>query len=223
MKKVVTAFVCCALLASSSANAGFFRKMVKRAVVGGAVAVTVKTVHSKMQKNNQEPTIGASLPAASKIPAMVVGVSDGDTVIVQSDYGRSTIRLRAIDAPETTCHDITANDLNYCQERYQRFGKDAKAALASLVMRRSVVVVTGKQSESHGRAVGNILLNGRDVNLEMVRQGLAWHEPKLTPDETLKEKVLYSAAMLKARKQKIGLWSDSNPVRPATFRKEVRS
>lgn len=219
MKNILVLLLTVSSMVCTDAHAGLFRKLVKGAAIAGAGVVAMKVVSARQQSSTTGVVGDSGLPSKSRVDAYVVGVSDGDTVIVETKYGKHTIRLRGIDAPETTCHDITARDLAYCVERYQRYGKEAKAALADMVMGQHVTVVTGIQEQSHGRTVGNIYLGKRDINLEMVKRGLAWHEPKLTPDETMKEKVLYSLAMDNAVRKNIGLWDEDKPTRPADFRK----
>lgn len=220
MKKTIIVLVTALSMASGTTQAGLLKKIVKGAVVVGAGAVAAKAIHAKVQENNQAGNLKDGLPLMSRIEGTVIGVSDGDTVVVNTMHGRHTVRLRGIDAPETTCHDITGRDLDYCNEGRQPYGKEAKAYLLSMVMGQTVTLVTGKQGASHGRTVANIFLGTHDINLEMVRQGLAWHESRLTPDETMKQKVAYALAMHNARKQSIGLWSENNPVRPSDYRRK---
>ena len=68
------------------------------------------------------------------------------------------IRLDAIDAPELG----------------QPFGQASKKSLSEKVFGKDVVVIP-KTKDKYGRTVGHILIDGRDVNLEMLEEGMAWH------------------------------------------------
>uniref|UniRef100_UPI0018EBCD01 thermonuclease family protein n=1 Tax=Pedobacter sp. ASV28 TaxID=2795123 RepID=UPI0018EBCD01 len=51
------------------------------------------------------------------------------------------------------------------------------------------------------------------VNQEMVKQGMAWHFKRYSTNET------YARLELIARKNKVGLWQDKNPIAPWLWRK----
>jgi endonuclease YncB( thermonuclease family) len=54
---------------------------------------------------------------------------------------------------------------------------------------------------------------GKDVSAEILKAGMAWHYKKYDDSEN------YSNLENKARKKRIGLWSDAAPVEPWNFRK----
>ena len=54
-----------------------------------------------------------------------------------------------------------------------------------------------------------------DIGLELIKMGLAWHDPRYAPKA--KE---YAEAEAEARKEKRGLWSDDKPVAPWDWRKQ---
>jgi endonuclease YncB( thermonuclease family) len=43
------------------------------------------------------------------------------------------------------------------------------------MVRRQIVTVEWYKKDRYGRLVGSVYLKGRDVGLEQVRAGLAWH------------------------------------------------
>jgi endonuclease YncB( thermonuclease family) len=103
--------------------------------------------------------LACDLASAGTLTGVVVGVADGDTLtVLDSQRNQHKIRLAGIDAPE----------------KRQDFGLRSKQSLSDLVYRREVTVETNK-TDRYGREVGKVLLNGRDVNLEQIRRGLAWH------------------------------------------------
>ena len=129
----------------------------------------------------------------------VVGVKDGDTVVLLTAAKEEiTVRLSEIDAPE----------------RKQAFGTVSRTFLSDLIFGKEVKLEKlGK--DRYGRTLGFIYLrNGTNVNVEMVKNGMAWQYEKYSKSAVLK-KVQASAKSMKA-----GLWRDSYPVAPWEFRRK---
>ena len=131
----------------------------------------------------------------------VVGVSDGDTIRVLS-ANRQLIKCRmyGIDAPESS----------------QDYGQRSKAALSDGIYQRMVSVEILDQDQ-YGRSVCRIFLNGVDVNKLQLQRGMAWHYKRYSQDAA------YSQAESAARQQRLGLWSDSNPTPPWSFRRNGKA
>lgn len=55
--------------------------------------------------------------------------------------------------------------------------------ISALVFGKTVTVDYHK-TDRYGRTVGTVLVNGRDVNLEQVRAGLAWHYKQYQDEQT---------------------------------------
>jgi len=92
-----------------------------------------------------------------RLDGRVVGVGDGDSLTLLVDRERIRIRLAQIDAPELG----------------QPYGKRAKAALSALAFgKRARVEVV--DIDRYGRTVGEVFVDGIDLNREMVREGHAW-------------------------------------------------
>src|SRR5262245_13956382 len=86
------------------------------------------------------------------ITGKVVGVSDGDAItVLDADKRQHKVRLIGIDAPEAN----------------QDFGSRAKQSLSDLVFGR-VVTVTSEAKDMYGRVLGDVTLDGRNINLEQV-------------------------------------------------------
>ncbi len=95
---------------------------------------------------------------ADTLTGKVVKITDDDTVhILLANHDKEKIRLAGIDAPE----------------RKQPHGNKAKQYLASILGNKCVTVEYDKR-DRYGRIVGKIGYEGLDVNLAMVREGLAW-------------------------------------------------
>jgi len=139
---------------------------------------------------------------AETFTGKVIHVADGDTItILDSSNQHLKVRLSGIDAPE----------------KAQDYGQRSKEHLNGLVQGQQVIVETSKK-DRYGRHVGQVLLNGLDVNLEQLRAGLAWYyrqyERELTPE--LRDS--YTAAEAKAKQEKSGLWRDHQPQPPWQWR-----
>lgn len=146
--------------------------------------------------------VGVKAAVAAKVEVVVVGVTDGDTLVVlDSGQVQHKVRLAGIDAPE----------------KRQAFGARARQALAAAVFRRTVVLDWHKR-DRYGRLVAKVLLADRDVGLELVATGLAWHYKSYEREQVPADRARYAAAELEARRKSAGLWSDPNPVPPWDFR-----
>lgn len=139
---------------------------------------------------------------ALELQGRIIGVLDGDTVDLLTQ-GKELVRVRlsGIDAPE----------------KRQAFGNAAKKALSDLAFDRQVRVDGGKR-DRYGRFIGKILLNGTDVNLQMVNRGYAWHYVKYEKEQMLEDRLIYRAAEALAKSRRLGLWDDKDPVAPWEFR-----
>ncbi len=126
--------------------------------------------------------------AGSCLNAVVVGITDGDTVtLLVEKAGRPSqerLRLTEIDTPE----------------RAQPWGTRSRQALAEKVFRRQVRVLP-EGRDHYERLLGKIYLNGRDINREMVRDGHAWVYRRYLSDKSLLDDERY------AREAGAGLWS----------------
>jgi endonuclease YncB( thermonuclease family) len=94
----------------------------------------------------------------------VTRVYDGDTILVLRDH--TVIRkvgLAGVDAPEPS------------QKKYQPgqpYNQQAKKYLASLVLNRTVSIIS-YDLDVHNRVLGVIYWEGININLEMIKSGLA--------------------------------------------------
>ena len=135
----------------------------------------------------------------NKLDGKVVRISDGDTVTIETDNGtRVKIRLNGIDAPESG----------------QEFGQESRAKIAELIDGEDVSVKTHSH-DRYNRVLGEIFLDGRNINLTMVQEGCAWHYVKYAPND--KE---LAKAQQQAKEAKKGLWANPNAVPPWEYRKK---
>lgn len=126
----------------------------------------------------------------------VVGVADGDTLVVLDGSTQVRVRLHGID----------------CPERGQAFGAAAKRLAASLAFGKTVTL-RARGKDRYGRLLAEVILpDGRRLDRELVAAGMAWHDARYSDDETLVK------AERGARKARLGIWSEPDPVAPWRFR-----
>jgi micrococcal nuclease len=140
--------------------------------------------------------LAASFPAWADFTGKVVRVADGDSVTILRDREQIEVRLVDIDAPE----------------KAQPFGNRSRRSLDALVKGREVRVVE-RGKDSYQRTLGRVYRGEMDVNVEQVRQGMAWVYRQYAEDTTL-----YSIEA-EARERKRGLWRDPAPVPPWEWRR----
>ena len=139
---------------------------------------------------------------AVELRGKVVGVSDGDTVtVLDAERQQHKVRLAGIDAPE----------------KAQAFGQASKTSLSDQIFGREVVVTWDKR-DRYGRIIGKISVDFRDVCLEQVRRGMAWHYKQYLLDQAPDDRRTYSEAEVAARAAGVGLWHDVAPVAPWEWR-----
>jgi micrococcal nuclease len=94
----------------------------------------------------------------------VYRVVDGDTFVVKHGSVKLKIRMVGIDAPEASASKHRAG---------QPFSRQSTQHLSSLILNKTVDVKS-YGSDRNGRTLGEVfLLNGKNINLEMVKVGLA--------------------------------------------------
>ena len=130
----------------------------------------------------------------------VVGVLDGDSLLVLRDGRQVTVRLHGVDAPEGG----------------QAYGNVARRALSNLAFGKSVDVQV-RDVDRYDRLVSRVTVDGTDVGLEMVRGGFAWHYARYLKDRG------YAAAQQEARAERRGLWQDRDPVAPWDWRADPKN
>ena len=136
----------------------------------------------------------------------VVRIADGDTITVLDGINaQHRIRLQGIDAPES----------------HQAFGTQSKKNLSNMIFDRQVTVEYEK-TDQYGRIVGKILLDGKDINLEQIKAGMAWHYKEYQREQSPTDRELYARAEDEARHARRGLWADADPAEPSAFRKEEK-
>ena len=129
----------------------------------------------------------------------IVSIADGDTFTLLVNKEQTKIRLHGID----------------CPEKSQDFGNKAKEFLSDLVFGKVVKVET-KDIDRYGRTIGLVTIDGKNVNEELLKAGLAWHY------KYYDKNLAWAQLENEAKKAKKGLWTQPNPTPPWEFRKQNR-
>jgi micrococcal nuclease len=143
---------------------------------------------------------GALLSQRQEYTGKVVAVADGDTFTLLRGREQVRVRLEGID----------------CPEKGQPFGNNARTALSDMVFGKEVRIAQ-TDVDRYGRVIARVFLSdGRNVNQELLRRGLAWHYTRYSKDEE------YARLEAAARKNRAGLWADTRPIAPWDWRKGQR-
>ncbi len=139
---------------------------------------------------------------AGEFQGRVVGITDGDTLtLLVGGRQQVKIRLAEIDTPESG----------------QPYGTRAKQELSSLAFNKEARALV-KETDKYGRKVAHVLVDGVDVNAEMVKRGAAWVYRAYAWDPAL-----YKFEE-EAKSERLGLWAlpESERVAPWEWRHEKR-
>lgn len=154
----------------------------------------------------------------STLEGRIVHVEDGDTVVLlDANRVQHKIRLADIDAPET-CH--RQRDPACTRKPGQPFGDKSRQALEALIKGQQAVArcrgAVNPGRDDRQVCFINVGASGggqpESVNYKLVKQGMAWVEPRFAKDPLL------HAIGADARAKRIGLWSMPNPIEPRDWR-----
>lgn len=135
------------------------------------------------------------------VQCVITAVVDGDTVKGLCAGEPSKIRLYGIDTPEIK----------------QPFGIEAKAFVKAFLKVNNPVNLEQAGADRYGRTIGIITAGKKNLNLELVKAGLAWVYTRYCQKKAFCERLIYHET--KARQNRAGLFSDESPVEPWIFRR----
>jgi len=142
--------------------------------------------------------ITLSLCAQTQYKAKVVGIKDGDTIVVlDSLNNQTTLRLAEVD----------------CPEKKQAFGSRAKQFTSDEVYLKTITY-TVYDTDRYGRTIAQVYYDkGKYLSAEIIKAGMGWHYKKYS------KSIQLAKQEEEAKANKLGLWIDPNPVYPSDFRK----
>lgn len=175
------------------------RRFISRMLAGAAVVAMCGAWAESAHPNQDIYVIDLR-----NIPAMVI---DGDTFDAFVRF-----RLSGVDAPES-------------DQVYQRSdgtflhaGAEATKALADMLRGGTLECI--KAGISYDRIVAYCTVDGKDIAAQLVRRGLAFHDPKYSSGWYKK---LLAIREAQARDEQIGIWQVENPERPKPYRDRVKA
>ena len=134
------------------------------------------------------------------LTAKVVGIKDGDTVVVLDSLNNQiTLRLAEVD----------------CPEKNQPFGTKAKQFTSDQVYLKTIKYVV-TDTDRYGRSIAMIYYDSDNkyLSAEIIKAGMGWHYKRYS---TSKELAKFQE---NAKQKKIGLWIDNDPIEPSEFRRK---
>ena len=135
------------------------------------------------------------------LEGVVTNVQDGDTIDVLIDGKTVAVRLNGIDCPEDG----------------QGYSAKAKQ-YTTLHCLKKKIKLEKVTTDPRGRMIANVFLeDGTDVCQALVAGGYAWHYKKFSTDAKL------AALEKEARKKKIGIWIEENPMAPWEFKEKKKN
>ncbi len=141
---------------------------------------------------------GANIPPY-QTTYKVIRIKDGDTFVLLAGRQELVVRLAHID----------------CPEKKQPFSQQAKQFASDICFGKYVTILHQDVYDRNKRLIAEILLDdGRNVNMELVKNGLAWHYKKYS------DNAVYAALEITAREEGVGIWSGTEPVAPWLWRKK---
>lgn len=139
---------------------------------------------------------------------IVSSCNDGDTCRMQlkgTAEREIKVRLVGIDAPE----------MGKKIKMGQPFGEESKKHLNSLVQNKEITLKS-YGADIFKRELGELYLNGKNINVQMVKDGYAEVYQGKAPAGMDKES--YLAAETTAKKEKLGIWNVNGYQSPKVFR-----
>ena len=138
---------------------------------------------------------------AQTLTGKVIGVKDGDTVVViDAANTQTTLRLAEVD----------------CPEKAQAFGTRAKQFTSDQVYLKQVKYEV-TDIDRYGRSIAKIYYDdNKYLSAEIIKNGFGWQYKQYSTSKLL------AKLEQEARKNKRGLWVDPNPIYPSDFRKSKK-
>ena len=157
-------------------------------------------------------TIVHAAPRAKRpdAQARVIGVTDGDTVVVQLSWKRERVRLIGIDTPESRENPRSrkqAEQNHLAVDQVLHLGKLAAGHTRKLLPAGTSVRLEFdlEARDRYGRLLAYIWLpNGTMANEEIIRAGYAH---PLTVPPNVKYQSRFLAGFQEGRRKRVGLWA----------------
>jgi micrococcal nuclease len=155
------------------------------------IVIAIMVVARFFSESPPAPDLGRPLDAGTYRVQRVV---DGDTIIFAPD---TTVRLIGVDTPETVRPDYPV----------EPFGPEASAFTTRFLQAGSGRLAFDRErTDQYGRHLAYVWVDGRMLNEELVRAGLARYESQFRYDTRIKSR--FREAQQAAQREHLGLWSE---------------
>ena len=129
----------------------------------------------------------------------VVRVVDGDTIVIRYNGKYEKVRLLCVDTPESVHPDKKQNiPMGKVASRYTQ-----KKLIGKYV---NLEFEIKKLRGNYGRLLAYVFVDGQNLNLDLVRQGLSPYYTKYGKSE--KYDAEFRAVEKQARKEELNIWGD---------------
>jgi micrococcal nuclease len=158
--------------------------------IPAVVIVGLVGLHFRMPRPQAQPS-GVSQSAIGELATIVPGsIHDGDTLRIRQGEKVTKVRFCGIDAPELA----------------QPLGVESRDYLKRLVGDGAVRVVM-VEKDKYDRTVAELFLaDGRSVNVEMVRAGMAYHYAKYSGNCSVRSAIVQAESQAQANH--LGVWTE---------------
>lgn len=144
--------------------------------------------------------------STNKLEATVMKIVDGDTITVQLNGKKETIRMLLIDTPET----------HHPHKPVQPFGQEASQYAEQILSNSKVTLEIGTtKRDKYGRMLAYVYKDGKMYNELIVKEGLARVAYVFPPNDKYVDTLKETEAT--AKEQNLGIWSIPNYVKENGF------
>jgi endonuclease YncB( thermonuclease family) len=163
-----------------------------------------------------------AMPAAANstignMDCMVTNIISGDNITVNSEGTQINVQLYGMEAPAMPQINKTHS---WLRKPGQPYAREAFISLANKILHQQVklgiVQIVSSPQPPYLQAIATVRMDGRNINLEMVAEGMGWAS-RAFPDQPYAAE--YAHAQGHARARKLGLWAQNNPLPPWEFKK----
>lgn len=169
---------------------------------------------SPAKKEEKRPLTDSTPPIKNKntFTTPVISVVDGDTIKIKINGQIESVRFLLVDTPET----------HHPRLGKQPFGEEAKAFTKELLEGQNVTLEKDVgERDKYGRLLFYLYVNGKSVQEELLKKGLARVAYIYPPNTKYVDK--YTAIQKEAQKKAVGIWSVENYAQEDGFHKEIVS
>jgi len=164
------------------------------------VSLLVNGCSSFPEESDQHKQPHLIVQAGQILSGRVIAVIDGVTMrILTASNSEFRVKLAEIDVPD----------------KYQAFGDKAKMALSDKTAGKAIALRVVTQDQ-YGDIFAFVYIGQRWINMEMVAEGWAWSGQYSRITEL-------ATAEKEARRKRLGLWVDENPMPPWEYRSQRMS